>query len=277
MKLSMSTFLYYNYPLDEAIKRLAKLGYQGVEIWGGRPHAYCDDVSEQEAAELRKLIDSNGMEISAFIPAQFRYPTCLCSPNEKVRTDSVEYIKKSILASLRLGCDKVSLCPGHTLYGQGYGNGMKQLTSSLDELVEFASGKNVSLLLEPAHRYESDLIITIEDGVRLINDQGYDNLGIVMDTGHCYVNKEPLGDCVSLLKDIPFHIHLDDNFGKSDDHLVPGEGSICFIPFLNALNESGYDGYLTFELGWGYTADPDAAAYQSKKALESIEREMHVA
>ena len=41
MKLSLSTFVYFRYALFEAIRRTAAHGYQAVEIWGGRPHAYC--------------------------------------------------------------------------------------------------------------------------------------------------------------------------------------------------------------------------------------------
>ncbi|NPA37744.1 MAG: xylose isomerase, partial [Chlorobi bacterium] len=36
MKLSYSTKQYFNYSLDETIRRGAKIGYPGVEIWGGR-------------------------------------------------------------------------------------------------------------------------------------------------------------------------------------------------------------------------------------------------
>ena len=270
MKLSQSTFLYFNYPLEEAINRLSIHGYEGVEIWGGRPHAYYKDISKTEAANIRGLIEKYGMQLSAFIPAQFRYPTCLCSPNLDIRKDSVQYIKDSIVTSLSLGCNKVSLCPGHTLFGQGRSNGMQQLTESLKELLDFAADKKVVLFMEPAHRFESDLIVTVEDGVRLINDLGFENLGLVMDTGHCFVNKESLVDCVSLLQDIPFHIHIDDNSGLSDDHMIPGEGKICFIPFLRSLKELGYDGFLTAELGWNYTIEPDAAAYKCKMSLDSL-------
>ncbi|MBN2410220.1 sugar phosphate isomerase/epimerase [candidate division KSB1 bacterium] len=270
MKLSQSTFLYFNYPLEEAIKRLSLHGYEGVEIWGGRPHAYYKDISEKKASYIRGLIEKYGLEISAFIPAQFRYPTCLCSPDQGVRKDSVQYLKDSMVTSLRLGCNKVSLCPGHTLYGQGYKNGMEQLIESLKELLEFAAGKNVVLYMEPAHRFESDLIVTVEDGVRLINEMDADNLGIVMDTGHCFINKESLVDCVSMVKDIPFHIHLDDNRGFSDDHMIPGEGNICFVPFLQSLKKSGYQGFLTAELGWGYTIEPDTAAYKNRTAVKYL-------
>jgi protein FrlC len=270
MKLSISTFPYLNYSLDEAIRRIADLGYDGVEIWGGRPHAYCYDIEDAEATGIRKLTEKLGLEISGFIPAQFRYPTCLCSGNPKIRTASVDYIKKSITTAASFGSKKASICPGHTLFGQGYESGMKALAESVEELLEFARKKQVSLLMEPAHPLETDLIVTVDDSIRFIKDYGFKDLGVALDTGHCFINKECLPDCVISLRNIPFHVHIDDNSGQSDDHKVLGEGAICFEPFLQALHREGYDGFLTVELGWGYTAEPDAAAYQCKQACDSL-------
>lgn len=270
MKLSISTFTYFNYPLDAAIRSIAALGYDGVEIWGGRPHAYCDDIDEKEATELRRLTEESGLEISAFIPAQFRYPTSLCSGNPKIRSASVDYLKKSIITATRFGCNKVSLCPGHTLFGQGHENGMRALAESVKELLAFARQKQVLLLMEPAPPLESDLIATVDDGIKFIQDYGFQDLGIALDTGHCFVNKESLASCVLSLKNIPFHIHIDDNSGRSDEHKIPGEGEIRFEPFLTALLQEKYDGFLTAELGWEYTAEPGAAARQCKIAYDSL-------
>ena len=264
MKLSLSTFVYVNYALDETIRRVADLGYDGVELWGGRPHAYCDDITPKEARRLRALAERKGVAFSAFIPAQFRYPTCLCSPCGHVRSASVAYIKKSMAAAKLFGCRNVSICPGHTLFGQGYENGRQALAESARALLAFARAEKMSLYLEPAHRLESDLVMTVEEGVRFMHDFSLENLGIVMDTGHCFVNKESLTDCLRLLEGIPYHIHLDDNHGNSDDHKVPGDGGICFEPFLTALDQARYKGFLTAELGWGDTADPDAAASRCK-------------
>jgi protein FrlC len=270
MKISISSFVYFNYPLKEAIKRISMCGYKGIEIWGGRPHAYRNDLADDEISDLRKLLEKLNLEISAFIPAQFRYPTSLCSPSSRIREDSVSYIKDSIATSLKLGCNMVSICPGHTLYGQGYENGIKQLSASIREIHRYANDNGVILLIEPAHRFESDLILTVKDGIDFILKLGLDNLGIAMDTGHCHVNNESLVECVSLLKGLPYHIHIDDNLGTSDDHKIPGEGEIDFLPFFRELKRNGYDGFLTVELGWNYTQEPDPAATKSRQKIESL-------
>lgn len=262
MRFSQSSFVYCDYPLQEAIRRLHRFGYQGVEIWGGRPHAYCSDLDGQ-LSELRAQLDRCGMAVANFIPAQFRYPSILCSCNEIVRRDSVDYIKHAIDTAVKLGAPYVSLCPGKVLHGEDPAAGFRQLRKSLGELLDYTTGKEVILLIEPAHRFESNLILTVQDGLRMIEEMGSDRLGILLDTGHANVNGEELAKTVISLTGVPFHIHIDDNDGTSDAHLVPGEGKIDFAPFVRALKLIGYMGFVSAELGFGYTSDPDPAVQRT--------------
>jgi sugar phosphate isomerase/epimerase len=66
------------------------------------------------------------------------------------------------------------------------------------------------------------------------------------------------------------HIHLDDNRGDFDSHLVPGRGSIDFAALFRALSESGYDGFASVELGPVYNLEPGSACRDSREALMSI-------
>jgi protein FrlC len=95
MKFSQSSFVYFHYPLEVAIRHLHKFGYHGIEIWGGRPHVYRHDLDDQLDG-IRTLLHRLGMAVCNFIPAQFRYPSILCSLNETVRRESVQYIQGAI-------------------------------------------------------------------------------------------------------------------------------------------------------------------------------------
>ncbi|HEY63290.1 MAG TPA: sugar phosphate isomerase/epimerase [Caldilineae bacterium] len=269
MKFSQSSFVYFNYPLPEAIRRLHRYGYQGVEIWGGRPHAYRRDLDDQ-IDEIIALLDRLEMGVPNFVPAQFRYPSILCSLNEAVRRDSVQYIKDEIDTALRLGAPSVSLCPGMTLYGEDVDKGWAQLRKSIMELLDYTEGTDLLLLIEPAHRAESTLILTVDDGLRMVEEIGSERLGILLDTGHAHVNGEDLAEAVRKLAGVPLHIHIDDNHGDSDAHLIPGEGSIDFKPFVQALGEIDYQGFLSAELGFQYTMDPDAAVEETYAVLSQL-------
>lgn len=269
MKFSQSSFVYFNYPLQEAIGRLHRYGYQGIEIWGGRPHVYRHDLDGQ-LDEIVALLDRFEMVVPNFIPAQFRYPSILCSLNEAIRHDSVQYIQDAVDNALRLRAPSVSLCPGMTLFGEDLDRGWGQLRQSIVELLDYTEGTDLVLLLEPAHKAESTLILTVADGLRMIEEVGSERLGILLDTGHANVNGENLAEVVASLRDVPFHVHIDDNHGDSDAHLIPGDGKIDFAPFARALQRVNYQGFVSAELGFQYTLDPDRAVEKTSAALSEM-------
>ena len=270
MKYSLSTFVYYRYRLDETLKRIKKLGYDGVEIWGGRPHAYFEDMDEVRIEKTKSLLKEIDLSISNFIPAQFRYPTNIASSDEDIRQNSVLYLKRSIDVAELLGAPYVSICPGYSMYGDAKAKAVNAMKESIEKLLKHTREYKTVVLMEPAHSMETDLIMTVQEGMELCDEFGRENLGLCIDTGHMNVNNEPLSDIPIVVKDYIAHYHIDDNTGVSDDHLVPGEGSIDFKVFHSNLRGTDYSGYLAVELGFGYTADPESA---SKRSIEYLKGE----
>ncbi|MCC7355041.1 MAG: sugar phosphate isomerase/epimerase [Anaerolineae bacterium] len=260
MRLSLSSFVYFNYRLEDAIRRTAAFGYDGIDVWGGRPHAYRGDRSPEDLRQVRALLDECGLAVPSFIPAQFRYPTSLCSPIDAIRHDSIRYIEAGIETARALGSRVVSVCPGHTLHGQGVEDGWARLADSLKRLSDYAARRFMRVALEPADRYETDLVQNVEQAHRLLQDVGSDSLGIVFDVGHSQIVGDDPATAVRALGPALFHVHIDDTHGQRDDHLVPGQGIIDFGSFFAALKDVGYSGFLAAELSFNYTIAPDEAA-----------------
>lgn len=272
MKFSLSSFIYLHYTLEEAIRRTAAMGYDAIDVWGGRPHAYRRDRTSSELAAVRRLLDERGLAVASFIPAQFRYPTCLCSPLSPVRNDSVAYICDGIDNAAALGAPIVSVCPGRSLFGQTREDAWDRLIESLRSIGDYAEKKGIRVALEPADRYETDLVQTTSDALRLIQDVGRSDIGVVIDNGHCRVVGESADQAVVDLGPYLYHVHLDDNNGCRDQHLVPGEGDCDIKSFFGALQSVGYDGYVTAELSFDYTLEPDKA---SSLTLERMRGYLH--
>lgn len=270
MKLSASTLVYYHYSLADAIRQIAKAGYEGVDVWGGRPQAYRRDLTQQEIHELVALLKETGLHVASFIPAQFRYPSILCSPNETIRLDSLAFIRESMETAAALGAPLVSICPGHTQHGQSVEDGLARLGDSLNTIAEDAGKHGLRIAIEPADRYETDLLQTCSSTLKLVEQLGHPNLGVVLDNGHAALVGESAVTAVTELGERLFHVHLDDNNGLRDQHLIPGDGKFDFPPFLAALQEAGYDGFLTVELSWDYSVDPDPAVRFSHERVHAL-------
>ena len=68
MKLGYSTWSTQKMPLGDAIRELARIGYDGVEIavnpgWSG----HVDDLDAAARRRIRQLLDDTGVELSALV------------------------------------------------------------------------------------------------------------------------------------------------------------------------------------------------------------------
>ena len=227
---------------------------------------YQQDLQDQRA-EIINLLHELNMKVCNFIPAQFRYPSILCSLNEKVRTSSVEYIKIAIDNAVSIEAPSVSLCPGMALFDTDCSSGWRQLLRSLKEIEEYNTGKGLKLLIEPAHKFESNLILTVDDCLRMLDELHSNSFGILIDTGHAFINSENFGEIFGKCKGLPLHIHIDDNNGDFDSHMISGKGRIDFDSVFEALRDIGYEGFVSAELGPAYCMEPVVACEQSIEFL----------
>ena len=64
MKLAFSTNAYLKYPFDQAVARLAKIGYTGVEIMADVPHAWPAFLLDEQKQAIRQALNKHQLAIS---------------------------------------------------------------------------------------------------------------------------------------------------------------------------------------------------------------------
>ena len=74
MKIGMFTSGYQRSPLEHCFQDAKEYGYDYIELWGGRPHAYAPDLKAGEMAALRTLIDRYEMPVTGYTPEHNAYP-----------------------------------------------------------------------------------------------------------------------------------------------------------------------------------------------------------
>lgn len=66
------------------------------------------------------------------------------------------------------------------------------------------------------------------------------------DTGHANIEGHQYQDIMDLGADL-YGVHINDNRGKSDEHIMPYQGTMNMDEVMNALIDSKYSGVFTFE------------------------------
>lgn len=256
MKLSCATSVFLNYSIFDAVPLIAQAGCQGIDLWGGRPHLYRRDHTPADLKRLHGLLQDHNLEAVSMMPAFFRYPHSLSSPNNAVRKDSIEYMRICLENAVSIGAKILLIVPSRALSGQTQEDACQRLIDSIAEVCRDAAQYDLWLAIEPANRFVTDLVTTSSDALGVIKRVNFPRLGVVMDTGHINLTGESAAEAMKNLGSLLLQWHYNDNDGHHQQNKVPGEGSFDFAGFIQTLRQANYQGYLSLELGWDYSFAP---------------------
>lgn len=108
---------------------------------------------------------------------------------------------------------------------------------------EYAFTLNVSLVVEPINRYETNYLNTIDEAIRFIGEVDAVNLGLLPDTFHMNIEEVSLIESLRSAGDSILHMQLTDS-----NRLAAGQGHIDFPELVEVLREIDYRGYLSAEI-----------------------------
>jgi fructoselysine 3-epimerase len=270
VKFSVVSSLFVNYGIRDAILQVAKMGFNGIDIWGGRPHVYRQDYSQADLRELKALIEDLNLAVPSFMPAFFRYPYSLSNPNKVVRLDSIDYVRQCLDNAILLGAPILLIIPGKCLHGQPRDEAAKLMIDSIHEVCQHAAPYDIWLGLEPANQMVTDLVNNSRDAMDVIHAVGYSKLGVVLDTGHMSLTREPIELAVQILGSNLLQFHINDNDGQRQQNLIPGDGTYDFGRFAETLRAVNYQGFVSVELGWDYAAMPEQALSRVERFLTNL-------
>ncbi|WP_226925255.1 sugar phosphate isomerase/epimerase family protein [Georgenia thermotolerans] len=120
--------------------------------------------------------------------------------------------------------------------------GRANVVAALADLAVEAQGLGMTLGLEICNRYETNVVNTAADALRLADDIGHDNVLIHLDTYHMNIEEDDFIRPVRLVGDRLGYVHIGENHRG-----FLGSGHLDFASFFHALAGIGYSGPITFE------------------------------
>ena len=267
MKFGMFTSGYQRNPLEHIFEDAKEFGYDYIELWGGRPHAYAPDLKAGDMTALRRLIERYEIPVTGYTPEHNLYPYNFMIGSEAQRRDAVEYLKLCLDMAREMGASFMLTSPANGGYYATYDDLWPRLETTIRELGEHAAKCEVKLTVEPLTPYESNFFTRANDLVELF--RRVDNPWIV---GMCdvvppFVQHESIIAYFDKLGPKMDHLHIIDGEQGTDSHIMPGEGSLPLPELFCELKRIGYEGTATIELVTSYINEP---RFYARRAIERV-------
>jgi protein FrlC len=277
MKYAFNTWAYSSfpvwlpaYPLDEAIRRIAEIGYDGVEIGCAAPHAWPAYLPAKRRAELRNLLNACGLQAVSLLATPGGGPGLNpASPLVEEREATVYCYKEVVDLALDLGAEKVLYIAGWQIFGTNRQQAWDWSSSCLERIASYAGEKGITVVVEPTPA-ATNLIETADDALELMRSVRLSNVKVMFDTLHALYRNEISADYVRTMGKDLVHVHVSDK-----DRVLPGEGRVDWVGLMRALKDCEFEGYITMEIGLdSRLSNPDHIARTALNYLSGVETQL---
>ncbi len=271
----VSSHLYHNYRLSrEHLLEIAAYGFEKVEVFATRTHF--DYHNPAAVADLQQWLGEAGLELhgvhapigESFEGGRWGPPLNIASPDPAARAKAMDETERALQIARRIpfGVLVTHIGLPRSQPGAATDNSREAARRSLDELQRLAAPLGVRIALEVIPNELSRVGPLVHFLETELEDR---SAGICLDVGHAHID----GDLVDAIETVSEHLvttHLHDNRGRTDDHLLPFEGTIDWPAAVTALQKVGYDGPLLLEIAAHGSAKD--ALQRTRKVRERLER-----
>ncbi|MHB1314568.1 MAG: sugar phosphate isomerase/epimerase family protein [Christensenellales bacterium] len=259
-----------SYSLDETMRRLARIGYDAIELVCASPHAWPDYLSSEDVKKIGEWQREYGIKIHSLTPIPGgRGPGCnLATICKEELIWSRNYLKQLVNLANSWEAKTISYSPGWTSIGSTDKEAWEIALDSLVDIGKYALEKGVTLCLEPALTL-SEVVDTAQNVLDLMSESGLPNVKAMFDLEHCFNFITDPADYARKFKDKLGNIQFCDRLRKA-----PGTGGFDFYPVMQALKDIIYDGYITIEVGFARDSNPTSIARKSLLYLREVEKKL---
>jgi len=259
MILGASTLLFRDRPLGrEMFGELHAAGIESVELTDYHPGFAYDELAtferlRHDLAELSLHLNSLHIHRQR-LDAAGDLETDLAASDAVVRATTLARYRGAVDVMAALGGgiivthDIAVPLPADAVHSpdadREYRARRTAFVANLRELAGYAAPRGVRIALENT---SAGLAREPAGLVALVRDVAAANVGVVIDTGH----RNLIGDPATAVRAVAGHLislHIHDNAGVADEHLLPGRGVIDWRQVLTALRAVRYDGVFLYEL-----------------------------
>ena len=242
IEFGVSTWLWQSPFTSESITlfpKIKEMGFDVVEIPVEIP-------SKIDGKLVKKALDDNGLK--ATVCGAFGPTKDLTSDDVALHENCFTYVTDCFELCNLLETEFLA-GPMYSAVGKARMVSQEQrkiewdrAVNNLQRVCEMAKANGLSVALEPLNRFESDLINTSKDVMRLINDINQPNAKVLLDGFHMTIEEQNIREAIQLVGDKLIHVQVSENHRG-----IPGTGLTPWSDFRKGLEDIDYKGSMVIE------------------------------
>jgi sugar phosphate isomerase/epimerase len=281
MKLSLFTVSYAGFwgqhrlSIEDAVRKAAELGYEGVELMGKRPHLSPLDWSLEDCQRLKRLLDDCGVKLSA-IAGYTNFTGGGEAPEVPTVELQIAYVEQLSQRAQVLGGDLVRIFTSYERNDIPVTTQWFQTVGAIQECCDRAAQYGVSVGVQNHH----DIGVTTKSFAELIRQVNRTNIVPMYDCWCVDLRGEDLAAGVRQMADQMRFTTVADyvtlprsqyqpplvNYRDVDPPLViavpMGEGELDYSTFFSELKKANFNGWVSYEM---------CSPIRDGKSLESLD------
>ncbi len=268
MKLAICNETYGDWPFDQVCTDVASWGYDGIEIALPALEKDPRQMDQGRAREVGRVASGAGLEIVGLHWLLARPDGMhLTTPDAGTRQRTVDYLRH--LAHLCAEMDGKVLVLGspqqrNVIEDDTYDAAFARGAEACRAVAETASSLGVTLALEPLAPAYTNFLTTAAEAVRLIETVDHPGCRLHLDVFAMSSESDPIDQIIARHGQHLVHFHANDVNMRG-----PGSTDLDYGPIARALEQAGYDRYVSVEV-FDYEPDGPTIAKQSIDYLRRI-------
>lgn len=224
---------------DELFRKVASMGFDAVEI-------AVEDPGLIDAGAVAEALQRHGLK--ALVCGAFGPDRDLAHEDPAVHRHCLDYISRCLDICTALGAGFLG-GPMYSAVGKARmvpaEQRLREWNLAVDNLrtaCGMASDRGLRLAIEPLNRFESDMVNTCADAIRMIDQVGHPAAGILLDAFHMNIEEPDVRAAITEAGDRLLHLQVADNYRGT-----PGTGQVRWDDYRQGLQDIGYRGAVSIE------------------------------
>ena len=247
-------------PLEKFIPKASSLGYDGVMLVAKRPHASLLDMTPSKRAEIRELLEKHNQNL-ACVAGYTDFCCELDTPGIPLREMQILYVTELARLTRDLGGNLVRIFTGFERVNVSYDQQWEWCVKAIKECAKRSAEFDVIVGVQNHH----DIAAEYQSMYDLLVDVDEPNCKAMFDAWSPALHDTDIISAVKKLSPFIVHTTVADYVKRPRFKYVPkyvnyehqidavravpmGKGFIDYKRFLDTLKETGFDGYVGYEM-----------------------------